>query len=298
MKSKIVKLFDMKELEIPSDLLNWHMSNEEIDAELNRLAASHPVETHPNTAETGDSVLCRAVSDDPKWNREAMPIYPGRGMLEATLENAVVGMKVAESKTVGNVTLTVLEITRRRPSQINDELIKKGNIDGVETVEQYRAWLRQTTELDRKRTMLNRLAYYLLEEVAKRSEMEIDDEEFDTIAENIAKKQYQAMVNAGIDPTIPEDGVDFLTEEEALAKMAAQNRERLRTCVVNEYYATVVQPISPEDFETAMRAFEQSMGKNHEELIEYAGEILVNDYIYGQVFSKVVSDYAEALMEG
>ena len=56
MKSKIVKLFDMKELEIPSDLLNWHMSDEEINAELNRLAASHPEETHPNMVETGDSV--------------------------------------------------------------------------------------------------------------------------------------------------------------------------------------------------------------------------------------------------
>lgn len=298
MKSIIIKLFDMKELEIPSDLLDWHMSDEEIDADMNRLAVSHPVETHLDTVETGDSVLCRTVSDDSKWNWEAVPVYPGRGMLEAALENAVVGLKVAESKAVGNITFTVLEITRRRPSQINDELIQKENIDGVETVEQYRAWLRQTTELDRKRTALNRLSYYLLEEVAKRSEMEIDNEEFDSIAESLAKKQYQAMVNAGIDPTIPDDGVDFLTEEEALAKMAAQNRERLRTCVVNEYYATVVQPISAEEFEAAMREFEASMHKTHEELIEYAGEILVNDYIYGQAFSKVVSDYAETLMEG
>lgn len=298
MKSKIVQLFDLKAVEIPFDLHSWHMSEEEIDADLKRLAVSHPVETHPDTAETGDSVLCRTVSDDPKWNREAVPIYPGRGMLDADLENAVAGMKVTESKTVGNVTFTVLEVTRRRPDLITDELIRKENIAGVETVEQYRAWLRQTTEQDRKRNMLNRVVYHLLEEVAKRSEMEIDDEEFDSIAMDMAKKQYQAMLNAGFDPTIPEDGVDFLTEEEALAKMVAQNRERLRTCVVNEYYATVVQPVSPEEFDAAMRAFEQSMGKTHEELIEYAGEILVNDYIYGQVFSRAVSDYAAALMEG
>lgn len=296
MKSKVTKLFDMKQVAVPAEMRKWRVSIEELDAQLARLAAAHPVETHPEMVENGDSVLCRTQSSDPKWNREAVPFYPGRGMLSAQ-EDALIGMSLQETKTVDGIEITVLEITRRRPAVLTDELICTEGIEYVETVNQYRTWWREKTEQERKNDAIHRLAYFLHDEIVSYSEYDCDDKELDEMALDIARKQYAAMVNAGIDPTIPEDGVTFLTEEEALAKIAQENRQRLMGCVVNAHYATVVAPMSQEEYDAAMAEFERSMGKTCQELKEYAGETLVNDYIYNQVFAKVAYSFAETLLE-
>lgn len=297
MKTKVSKLYDMNKVAVPQELCKWRVSSEEVDAQLARIATSHPLETKPEKAEMGDSVLCRTASQNPRWNRVTLPLYPGRNMAPAFLENAVVGMQLGETKSTDGIQITVLDITRRRPAALTDALMVAEKIDGVETITQYRDWWKAKTEVDRKATALNRIVYCIQQEMVSRSEFDIDEEELSGIAHDMAKKQYTAMVNAGIDPTVPEDGVDFLTEEEALKKIAGENSQRLLGCVLNEYYATVLFPMTKEEYSTAMTAFEHSMGKTHEELIAYAGEFLVNDYIYNQVFAKAASQYANTLLE-
>lgn len=105
------------------------------------------------------------------------------------------------------------------------------------------------------------------------------------------------MVNAGIDPTVPDEGVDFLTEEEALEKIAGENRMRLLGCIVNEHYDTVLYPMTKEEWDSALHELEDSMGKSREELLEYAGETLVNDFIYNKPFYAHASAYTETLLE-
>lgn len=297
MKTRVVKLYDMQKVTVPEELCKWRVSKEELDAQLARLAAAHPVESKPNTVELGDSVLCCTKGDDSKWNRDAVPFYPGRGMLPSSLENGLLGMKHGETKTVEGIEITVLEITRRRPAILTDEVIAKENIDGVRTLDQYCDWWKERTEQDRKRAALSRVIYAVQNEMVQNSVFECDEEELSSIAHSMAQKQYNAMVKAGIDPTIPDDGVDFLTEEEALEKIAAENRQRLLGCVLNAYYATVLYPMTQAAFDAAMAEFEKSMKKTKAELIEYAGEFLVNDYIYGKVFAEKVAAYAETLLE-
>ena len=296
MKSTVKKLFDIKQVEVPAQMCAWHVKPDEEEVQLARIAAAHPVELFPDTVETGDSVLCRTESADNAWKHQAVPIYPGRGMVLA-LENAVLGMKLGEQRTVDGITLDVVEIIRRRPGELTDELIRSEGIDGVETVEQYRSWWKTHTEQERKSERIRQIAYFIQETVVANSQFVCDEEELATIGHDMARKQYDAMVASGIDPTIPEDGVDFLTEEEALEKIVRENEPRLKGGVVNAYYATVVQPITDNEFNQAMDQFAQSMGKTREALLEYAGEFLVNDYIYGQVFLKDLFAYAETLLE-
>lgn len=297
MKSKVIKLADMKSIAVPDEMRKWHVTEMDFQNQLKRLAPMHPVETHPDSVMSGDSVLCACLSPDAKWNREYFPVYPGRGMLDARLENAVIGMKPSEQKTIGNVTLKVREITRRVPAEVSDELILAERIDGVQTLEQYRAYWVAATEKERRKNALNQIIHYLQQQVVERSELQCCDEELSEIARQIAKKQYAAMVDAGIDPTIPEDGVDFLTEEQALEKIAMENIGRLKVCIVNEYYATVVEPIGEAEYEKIMTEFEESMQKTRDELTEYAGEFLVADYVYERVFAKALTNYAETLLE-
>ena len=296
MKSTVKTLFDMRQVEVPAQMRAWHVKSDEVDAQLARIAAAHPVELFPDTVKEGDSVLCRTESENPTWKRQAVPIYPGRKMVP-TLENAVLGMKLGEQKTVDGITISVLEIIRRCPGELTDELVRSEKIDGVETVEQYRAWWKTHTEQERRSERIRQIAYFIQEAVVANSELVCDEKELEATSHDMARKQYDAMVASGIDPTIPEDGVDFLTEEEAIEKIARENEPRLKSCVVNAYYATVVKPISDHEFCEAMDQFAQSMGKTKEALLEYAGEFLVNDYIYGQVFSKDLFAYAETLLE-
>lgn len=287
----------MKQVEVPAELRKWRVSPTEVEAQLNRLAASHPVESHPDMVSPGDSVLCQSHSSDPKWNRNAVPIYPGRGLLDTELENAVLGLQLHQSVTVDNITFTVLEITRRQPAELSDILIQSEGIEGVCTIEQYRTWWTNSVEKERRKDAVHRIGYFLQEAIVARSELECDEAELNALAHQLAKKQYQAMINAGIDPTIPEDGVNFLTEEEALEKIVAESRLRLNSCIINQYYATVIAPLSAEEFAAAEKEMEHSMNKTHEQLEEYAGEFMICDYIYGQVFSRELFRYAETLLE-
>lgn len=296
MKSKVTQLYDMRQVSIPAELRKWRVSEEEVQAQLARIAAAHPMESKPHTVEPGDSVLCRTTGADARWNREALPFYPGRNMLPE-VEAALIGMQVGETREAGDKTLTVLEITRRRPAPLTDALIAEEGIENVSTIAQYEDWWRALTEQDRKRTAIQRLIFAIQQEMIQNSVFACDEEELNGIAREMAQKQYAAMVKAGIDPTVPDEGVDFLTEEEALKRIARENRMRLLGCVLNEYYATVLYPITREEYNASIVELGRSMNKNREELIAYAGEFLVDDYVYNQVFSREVSRFAETLLE-
>lgn len=297
MNSTVKKLFDMKQVDVPAELRRWRICPAEVEAQLARLASAHPVESHPDTVSLGDSVLCCTRSTDPKWCRDAVPFYPGRGLLPAELENAIIGLHPQQSITAQNIEIRVLEITRRQPTPLTDAIICAEGIDGVTSVDGYRTWWQTKTEQERRRDAVHRIGYFLQEAIVSRSEFECDEAELDALAQDLAKKQYQAMLNAGIDPTIPEDGVDFLTEEEALQKIAAESRQRLYSCIVNQYYATSVAAMTAEQYESALLEMARSMNKTYAELEEYAGDFMIHDYIYGQVFSQDLFRYAETLVE-
>lgn len=296
MKSKVTYLYDMRQASVPEELRKWRVSEAEVQAQLARVAAAHPVETKPDTVETGDSVLCRTAGREEKWNRDALPFYPGRNMMPEA-ENVLIGMHVGETKKAGDKTITVLEITRRRPAPLTDALIACECVEGVSTLSQYTEWWKRNTEQERRNKAVSNIVYRLQAEVVSHSEILCDEVEMDRMSHELAQKQYTAMVNAGIDPTVPDEGVDFLTEEEALEKMAQENRLRLMGCIVNEHYATVLYPMSKEEYETALKEMEADMGKTREELLEYAGEALMNDFIYNKVFYAHASAFAETLLE-
>lgn len=296
MKSKVTYLYDMRQASVPEELRKWRVSEAEVQVQLARVAAAHPVETKPSTVALGDSVLCRTAGKEAKWNRDALPFYPGRNMLPE-VETALVGMQVGETREVGDKEITVMEITRRQPAPLTDALIAEEGIEGVSTLAQYRDWWKHNTEQDRRNRALSSIVYCLQAEVVSHSQILCDEAEMDRMSHKMAQKQYTAMVNAGIDPTVPDEGVDFLTEEEALEKMAQENRMRLMGCIVNEHYATVLYPMPKEEYETALKEMEMSMGKTRDELLEYAGETLVNDFIYNKVFYTQASAYAETLLE-
>ena len=238
MKSTITQLYDYRQSVIPQDLRRWHASEEEIQAQLEVLSRNHAFERDAEEVRTGDSVACKGESGAERWNRETLLVYPGRGLMPA-LEEAVLGARPGERREVqtgeGPATLTVKRIVRRGPMPIGDELVKLENIEGVETVEDYRRWFREQREDFYRQRARYQCAKFLLDEIQAKSTLSIDPEEKDAWMRERIDCLYDAMVAAGMDPKLPEEGFDFLTEEQAKEKMYREQEWAFDEYVVQTY---------------------------------------------------------------
>ncbi len=303
MKSKVTKLYDYTQAEIPAELRLWRVSEEKIDRQLDLISHSHAQERDVEEVQTGDSVVCRGESTVGRWNKPVLLFYPGHGLCEKALEDDLVGMKVGESRTVaaseGDVTLTVIRVVRREAYPIGDELVRLEAIEGVETVADYRRWYREATEARNRQDRQAHIAVHLIREITEKSEYEIDEAEEYEWAKKVADIEYDAAVARGIDPTIPEEGTEFLTEEQARQKYVEMCRPLFRNVLAYPATAERLSGMSVEDFYRTELAREAEVYYHMpvEELLKQASE----EDLRGQVFQNgtmyLLKDYGKQLLE-
>lgn len=100
MRSKVTKLYDYTRVEIPEELRRWRMTEEALEAHLTALGRSHALEKDAEEVRAGDSVVCRGESAVGRWNKPVLLFYPGSGLCEKVIEDALVGLKPGESRTI------------------------------------------------------------------------------------------------------------------------------------------------------------------------------------------------------
>ena len=227
MKSKITKLFDYRTLTVPPEMTRWRTPQSEIDKKLAAVALSHAEQRKVETVENGDAVLCAQTGEAVLAGRDTVLLYPGRNLPGAKeAESAVIGRKVGErfETSIGGkaLTLEVRGITRNLRPEINDELVRRENVEGVETLEDYIRWFCGEDEEKRRQDACQEIAIYWIRQMAANSEADIVEEEQQAYMRESARFNYDLMVKVGEDPCIPEDGVEFLTEEQALAKLGEE----------------------------------------------------------------------------
>ncbi len=250
MKSKVIKLYDYTQAEVPAELRLWRVSDEKIDGELAALSRSHAQERDVEEVRTGDSVVCRGESAVGRWNKPVLLFYPGHGLCEKVLEDALIGMKAGENRTVaaseGDVTLTVTRVIRREAHPIDDELVKLEAVEGVETLADYRKWYREKTETWNRNHDKGYLARHLLNEIIEKSEYEIDQAEEQEWVTCTAEQQRKFDEMQGIDPTVPEEGTEFLTEEQVQQKYIDKCRPFFRSVVACPTVAVLLSGMDEE----------------------------------------------------
>lgn len=303
MKSQIVTLYDYTQAAIPEEMRRWRIDETEIDHQIETLTHSHAREMDADTVAAGDSVVCKGESAVGRWNKPVLLFYPGHGLCEACIEDALIGMNVGESKSIsaseGELTLTVCRIVRRVPHPVGNALVQLEKIEGVENLEQYRRWYRETTEQRNRQDRINHIARMLLNDTAAKSKYEIDEAEETEWARDIANREYDAMVANGMDPTVPEDGVEFLTEEQAREKLVNQARPFFR----NEFaYVALAVQLSGMDEATYFRTELERQGqryyqKSAEELLEMAPESMWRSQVFRNGSEDLLRTYAEKLAE-
>lgn len=305
MKSRVTKLFDYTRAEVPENLRRWRVTEKALEEHLAVLGRSHALENEAEEVRTGDSVVCRGESGVGRWNKPVLLFYPGSGLCEKVIEDALIGMKPGESRAVdaneGDVTLTVIRIVRREDHPVNDELVKLEGVEGVETVEAYRAWYRETTEREDRKRNLGYLARHLLEEIEKNSEYDIDEAEETAWAEVQGAEWRKTEEAQGIDPSLPEEGTDFLTEEQIREKYVNLARPYFRRHFA---YAAVAVALSGRDEETLFQeelAYEarEYYHTSVEELMKQikGQERFMRDNAFFNLAERLLRERCETMME-
>ncbi len=238
MKTKVTKLLDVELIPTPEDIPDWHVDEAAVDGLLSTLALQHATESEASEARTGDTVFCTAEG---KYADRTVLIYPGRSMPGAeAAEKAVLG--AAPGGTVRTelggapAVLTVKKIVRRAPARIDDELIRGQQIDGVDTVEGYRVYIKDKTEEQNRSLSAKHLSAALREELIAGSEYDVDEAEQEAWTENAAQEMLKMYEAEGIDPHVPEEGTDFLTDEEVLDNFKTQLRPQFLALAVSRAF--------------------------------------------------------------
>lgn len=303
MESKVTRLYDYTQAEIPAQLRMWRVSEEAIDRQLYMLSGSHAREVDASQVQTGDSVACQGESPVSRWNKGVLLFYPGSGLCETCIEDALPGMQVGERKTVsageGPVHLTVTRIVRREPHPVDDALVQLEGIEGVQTVADYRCWYRETTQARNRKDRLAHLAHHLLNEIVEKSECHIDPEEQSRWAQAVGEMEYRSAVAQGIDPTIPEDGTEFLTEEQALQKYIEMCKPLFRGEVV---YPAVVEQLSGQTADAYYQAELERMARDvyhitPEALLQKVPQSLFRGQLLQGGAMHLLQEYARQLLE-
>lgn len=235
MASTVSKLYDYLSADIPPELRRWHVGEEEINGALTLLSRDHASQDPVGRAEAGDSLRCRDARG------RTVLLYPGRKLPGAEeAERAALGRGTGETFScrlgTSEVTLTVEEILRLTPHPVDGALVKLAGIEGVETVEDYRAWYVRETEPKKREDAIFQIALRLFDEVKEHSEFVIDEEEKRAWCELEGREIYEGLIRAGIDPHIPDEGFVLLTDEEALEKVTAEDALPLyMTLVLSRY---------------------------------------------------------------
>lgn len=229
MESKIIKLFDYRTVPVPPDMTRWRIPADEINRQLETIALSRARQVPAETVECGDAVCCEFAGDTALPGRDIVLLYPGRNLPGAEeAETAVIGKTVGEcfqcSIRETALTLRVREILRNCPAAVSDELIQQEGIEGVSTVEEYVRWFRGKEEPARRSNACVEIALFWLQQMSVHSEAYIVEEEQQAYVRQAARNLFDMMLQWGEDPRIPEEGLEILTEEEALIRLEEKTK--------------------------------------------------------------------------
>lgn len=188
MDIKVKKLCDIDSVKIPEELLSTEADECEVDAALESASLRYARESSEKTSVEGDILYCDG-GDYYSDGREVL-IFTGTavpGAEKAALDG--VGKTVGESFLTklfeDDVKLTVKKVIHRTPAVIDGEFVRSLGIDGVNTPEQYRAYIKKTLSDNIKSQKIKQLNGFFIKALTENSEFSYDEAEMKEYVENV-----------------------------------------------------------------------------------------------------------------
>lgn len=185
MKSRVLRLFDYKTIDIKPLLKPFVPDEEALEKELQRLANRHIRWEEGTTLSAGDQAVCRLESECPRFRKEKVRFVAGSGMFHRELEALAVGMSVGESKTLelpeGKVCLILTAVMNRNVPPVSDGMVEELGLEDIRTVEAYRAYLLAQQKEAAFQDALPEPQRKLMREVCGRSEFILYKEDWSAV---------------------------------------------------------------------------------------------------------------------
>ena len=232
-----VKLGDYKGLPIKKKATR--VTQKDIDAEVERLQQRYAdmVVKEEGNVESGDTAVIdfEGFKDGVAFDggkAESYPLEIGSGAFIPGFEDQLIGMAKEETKDI-NVTfpedyqvaelagqpvvfkVTVHEIKTKVLPEANDELIKEAKIKDVETMEDYRAYVKKNLSERKDRENEENFTNELLEKVVANAEVEIPDAMIERETDEMVREITQRLSAQG-----------FTLEQ--FAQVTGQDEEKIR----------------------------------------------------------------------
>lgn len=177
------KLCDIDSVEIPAELLNLQIDEQQVEHEVRLLALRYAKAQPVESVEKGDIVYCQPDADSYPDGRRIL-LYTGMEIPgAAAAETAVLGIKIGDVvETVlyeKPVTLQVQQIIRRMLAVVDDALIASLQLSAVETVDEYRAYTRQKLFDNQKLERSKSIDYFLVEQMTQQSCFVMNEDELE-----------------------------------------------------------------------------------------------------------------------
>lgn len=282
------------------------------DSEIERIAKKHgSVEDAPEGYELcpDDIAMIRAVSDNPKYNKPMIPLTVGKGIYNIELEEAIIGMKEKETRTVileeGEVQVTVLKIKTKTVPSISWDLIKDDLGDGYESIssidELRRSLIDEAMEMYKYDSFYGRAASYMRDLIVEKCDYELDMKEFSDYRDRIINSIKKGASEEGM-TTLEYMCTLFGGSEE----IGTDNVEkRVEYNIKNDYlflvYAKKIAEknniqVSHSEYEKFVEDYCQEMGVTKDEVErEFSFEMYSLQYIESMVQNMIIEKYMSVL---
>ncbi len=271
------KDFDIEKAEVV-------VTDEEIQAELDRLRDEFAeLSEKEGTADQGDTVTIdyEGFLDGTPFEGgkgEGYPLEIGSGSFIPGFEDQLVGMGVEETKDITVTfpeeyqaedlagkevifTVTVHDIKEKKLPELDDELAKDVNIEGVSTLEELTAHVTETIRAQKQET----------------AENEYDDAIFNALLDNATVEVPNVMIEEEMQNMLQEissnlqnQGIDFETYKQIIGKTTEDIKEDLRDQAEQrvKFNLVVNEVIKAEE----LTVTEEEMDKEYETIASYYGQ--------------------------
>ena len=211
MNGVVSNLYDIDSIVIPEELLKTSVDEQRVENEVQALSVRYAKEVVADDVSKGDLVYCQADKASYPDGRTIL-IYTGMDIPGAEKAAAtVVGKKVNDTFASvlldKQVTLTVKKIIHRIPVAVNDTLIANMGIEGVTSVENYKAYIRAKIMEDQKLENSKAIIHYIMDQMVEHSAYIYDEKEMEAHVNNMMAQyaQYEAEM--------PEDDIEESPED-------------------------------------------------------------------------------------
>ncbi len=243
--TKVTKLYDFTQCELPDSLFNIKIHQKDIDKEV-ITAAEHFLTLEEQDGEiiAGDIVAVSVKSADELMNSDCDRFVIGKGFYSDEVENALLGKKKGDTVSVkyndADADITVLSVVRRIVPELTDEMAAKLQIEDEEisTRDEYIDYVKSQLESEDKEKKQNAIWTLVSRKLLSESEFEIDTAEID--------KKYETDFNYLKEQL--EDDIEEFMQAKYHCKTMEENLKKFKDDIKRSYLIfAIAEPQAKEE---------------------------------------------------